>query len=390
MSQDLSPEDIGAQPASVEALTIEQAAELQDKGAQPGPEDFAILEAAPAAPSSALNQVKWPSSDLEAPDYRYVASEPDHREFTLTPNVLDALISCNRYVPYRDKGIMAFALRGAQLVQGNELEKASQVNLRQVKPDHTEFRCVIGFYYLEERRITAFTASTVPCRRAIYSYKNGGDPSNMLPSGLHTYYVWRHKAIKPALRLAYSSSDPETGAEATVLRTTNDYTLETRDRFDKSVPLDNVHCSYFTEQDDFLGASFSSWGCLTVRGTSEPSHQWKKFQNVLQSLGSRARIDLMLATGKDAAIAASNLGDLSGLEAKLAALRPGSRGPEVSRLQEKLGIQQTGFFGASTADKYTGFQRTLNGNARLADGLYTSTTDAATGWGILTQPRPTS
>ncbi len=390
MLQDLSPEDIGAQPASAATLTIDQAAELQDKGAQPGPDDFAGLEAAPSAASSALNQVKWPTSDREAPDYRYLAGEPDHQEFTLTPDVLDALILCNRYAPYRDKGNMAFAFRGAQLVQSHEVEKAAQIDLRQVRPDHTEFRCVIGFYHLEERRLTAFTASTVPCRRAIYSYKNGGDPSNMLPSGLHTYYVWRHKAIRPALRLGHSSSDPETGAEATVLRTTNDYTLETKDRFDKSVPLDNVHCSYYTEQNDFLGASFSSWGCLTVRGTPEPSHQWKKFQNVLQALGPRARIDLMLATGKDAATAASNLGDRSALEAKLTALRPGSRGSEVSRLQEKLGIPQTGFFGASTADKYTAFQRMLEGNAGLADGLYTKATDAATGWNILTQLPPNS
>lgn len=395
MSRDLTPEEIDALTGTVGNMSLDEAARLEDVGAQPGPEDLTLEDLSPMAKASAaeLLSVTWPSSDERAPDFRYLADVPSGTDFELTPDVLDHLIALNRYEPYRDKQVIAFALRGAQLAAGHEIESAENVPLRQVPPNHRHFRCVLGFYFLDERRLTAYTGSTVPCRRAIYGYKHGGSKSNMLPTGLYTYFVWRHKAIKPALRLSSSGKDPEMGAPATVLRNTNNYQLEVTDPFSYSAaPWDNIHCSYYIDEQDYEGAYFSSWGCLTVRGRNSPaSDQWKKFQAVLTGLGERSRVDLLLATGKDAAVAASAANDLSLIEDKLTALRFGSRGPEVSRLQEKLGTDVTGYFGAATLDKLTERQRVINdsaGHGRIADGIYTKAMEALTGWGIFSGSQP--
>ena len=372
-------------------LSLEEAAATPDLGAQPGPEEFdgdpldAMIESVPVD----LSEVRWPSQDKNAPDYAYIASEPEPVRFTLTPDVLEKLIGLNRYSPDRSNDVIAFALRGARLESGHEVEEANEIELENTRPDHRNFRCLIGYYFVGARKLTAYSGSTVPCRRAIWGYVNGGDRSNMLPTGLHTLYVWRHKQIRPALRMSLSSSNPESGAKATVLRTTNDCILGTRDLFDLSVPLDNVHCSYYLSENSYYGARFSSWGCLTVRGQKTPSDQWAKFQKVLDRLGSRTRVDLLLATGKDAALVDAGQNDPAALDQKMAALRRGSRGQEVKQLQKKIGMSDEdadGDFGPYTVSEFAKAQKAFNdaqGLGPIADGIYSRDMDARTGWGIL-------
>src|SRR6185312_7019567 len=161
-------------------------------------------------------------------------------------------IEANAYQIYRDKNLVVFALRGARLTSGNEVENVDSVEIQELRPDHTQFRCVLGFYFPNSKKINAYTGSTVPCRLAVYSHSQGGSPSNLLPNGLYTYYVWRHKEIAPALRLSSSNasnSDLELGAQATVLRTTNDAVLGAQDKWDLTRPYDNIHCSYFLAQN---------------------------------------------------------------------------------------------------------------------------------------------
>jgi len=393
ISDDLTPEEINAQSTDLQKLSIEEAITTEDIGAQPGPEDFVedFDEPQIKAAAANLSRVKWPAMDKDAPDYAYIANEPDPHSFTLTPDTLEKLIELNRYKPYRDKHTIAFALRGAQIVGGHEVEESDSVSLENVRPDHRNFRCVIGYYFTDTQKLTAYTGSTVPCRLAVWSYKNGGDPSNMLPTGLHTFYNWRHKQIKPALRMGYSKTDPESGAKATVLRNKNDYLLSTLDAFSLSTPYDNIHCSYYLYENNRLGAYFSSWGCLTVRGQNPPTDQWKKFQATLDKLGSKEQVDLILATGKDAALITASDQDISALSSKMTALRRGSRGEEVKRLQAQTGAQITGFFGAETLDKFTTAQRSFNqssGSGRVADGIYTLELEAATGWNIFNAVSP--
>ena len=367
------------------ALTMIEAAAMSDIGAQPGPEELDREAPAPRDAPIDLSPVRWPSHDENAPDYAYIAAEPDPGRFTLRSSSIETLIDLNRYAPDRSSGVIAIALRGATLPSGHEVEDADEIVLDSVRPDHRNFRCVIGFYFTGTGRLTVYSGSTVPCRRAIWGYVNGGDPSNMLPTGLHTLYVWRHKKIRPALRMGLSSENPEAGARATVLRNTNDYIIGTMDTFDLSVPLDNVHCSYYLDENSYYGARFSSWGCLTVRGQKTPSDQWAKFQDVLSGLGERTRVDLLLATGKDMALIDSGHDDAAALGRTMAALRRGSRGEAVRRLQEKIGASVDGDFGPATLDVFCGFQRRFNEDAGLgpiADGVYSRDMDARTGWGI--------
>ena len=371
-------------------LSLEEAVERIDVGAQPDPDDMDMTspEALSGTASVDLSQVKWPSNDRNAPDYAYVADQPDPGRFLLTPDAMEMLLKLNRYAPDRSNQTIAFALRGATLHSGHEIEGVDEVELQSVRPDHRNLRCVIGYYFTGTHKLSVFSGSTVPCRRAIWGFVNGLDPANMLPTGLHSLYVWRHKRLRPALRMGRSSVDPETGAQAAVLRTTNDMIVGTQDPFDLSVPLDNVHCSFFLNENSFLGASFSSWGCLTVRGEKTPGQQWKKFQKTLEDLGARTRVDMVLTTGKDIALIDAGQGDPASLEERMGALRRGSQGSEVKRLQEKIGFEGgavDGDFGAVTLDRFAKVQRQVNqelGLGPIADGIYSRGMEAKTAWGI--------
>ena len=385
MAADTPPEQVDA---AASPLTLEQALRTIDRSAQPGPDDLEL--AMPPDPLRTgkppdLSKVEWPADDRHAPDYAYLANENAATAFTLTADILESLFRHSRYAPYRNNNLIAFALRGATLAQGHEVENADAVAMKTARPDHRHFRCVVGFYRTDTRKLLAYTGSTVPCRLGVWGYANGGKESNLLPTGMHTYYVWRHKNIFPALRMGKSETDPETESPRTVLRTTGDYAYRTDDTFDLSKPMDNVHCSYHLSEHAKLGAYFSSWGCLTVRGEETPSNQWKKFQAVLTALGQKKRVDLMLATGRDAAFLPANMANRALVDDKMAALRHGSRGSEVKRLQTALHETPTGYFGPETLRKLTLKQRQLNetsGHGPLADGVYTKDWDKRTGWKV--------
>lgn len=367
-------------PLPVVAAALEKVSTTEDIGTEPEPDTDPLDIFAPVADLSA---VSWPRHDENAPDYAYLADIITSQTTEVTGKTLRKLIASNRYTPFSDNGIIAFALRGATLVDGDDVENARSIPIEVTRPDHRNFNCLVGFYFPDSDRLSLYTGSTVPCRLAIKSYAAGGDAANMLPTGLYSYYIWRHKNLRPALRLASgnaSSAQLEAGASATVLRSKNDTVMGTKDIFDLSRPLDNVHCSYFIAEDARLGARFSSWGCLTVRGTKQGTHQWAKFQAVLSGLGSGTRLDLVLATGKDAAVANDDRhGD------HLIALRQGSRGDEVERVQGALGIPQTGYFGAHTMDRFTGVQRRGNetgGRGATATGILTPAVARDLGWDV--------
>jgi hypothetical protein len=170
-----------------------------------------------------------------------------------------------------------------------------------------------------------------------------------------------------------------------MIRATNDYILGTKDLWDPTQPYDNIHCSYYVSYIPDLGSYFSSWGCLTVRGKKTGTDQWKKFQKILFGLGTKKRVDMMLLTGKDAALAALQLtNSASDLADDSVRLRVGSRGEKVKRLQQKLGVADTGYLGYLTRQSLTEFQREMTSKIGepFADGIYSPALDAQTGWGI--------
>lgn len=382
MHKEFSPDDLFDPAADRRPGDVADFAMREDPGAEPDPDD--LDDSLTEAGGPDLSRVTWPE-DARAPDYAWLKDMAEPESFELTADVLEGVVQAGRFDPFRDRGLVAFALRGARLAEGHEAVLQRAIRIETARPDHRRFRCVLGFWHVQTGRVTAFTGSTVPCRLAIAGFAAGGDRSNMLPTGLYTTYVWRHKRLRPALRMSTGNASDaalEAGAQVTVLRSRNDTTLDTTDIFDRGdPPLDNVHCSFFLNEDARLGAAFSSWGCLTVRGRKDPSDQWKTYQEVLSDYGTRNRLDLLVVTGKEAALHA---GRAVGA-AQLVALRPGSKGGEVSRLQQALGIGDSDFFGPVTADRFTGFQRAFNernGRGRVADGVLTPSRATEMGLGV--------
>ena len=173
-------------------------------------------------------------------------------------------------------------------------------------------------------------------------------------------------------------------APHTVLRTKSDLTYGTKDFWHTSVPTDNIHPAFST-------TAFSSAGCLTVRGSSErftnnATEKWQRFLSRIQQIPLNGRIDLLLLTGAEGAIAATMrahgaAGDAAAVEGALGRLRVGSRGDRVGRLQSFLGITADGAFGPGTKASLTEKHKTVEPIDKT-DGVYSPRTDALFGLDI--------
>ncbi|TYB89037.1 peptidoglycan-binding protein [Oceaniovalibus sp. ACAM 378] len=355
-----------------------------DAREQPGDDAFirAILSQNPSIAGNKtdrsdapdLSSVIWPQSDHDVPDLSHLAKTSLPDRFTLTPETLEILLAQGWFLPWRDGDLIALALRGATLCDGDDSGWCRQVKLAHARPDLTRFRCVVGFWRPRRGEIRLFTGSTVPCRRALYDQASGLRPANLLPTGLYPMAIWRHRDIWPALRMSRGNTAHaalEIGAESTVQRPVSGTCLDTRGKFNRARPYDNVHCSHLLHPDAAFGATFSSLGCITLRGTAAPSDQWAAFQSVLTDHGLRSRVDLLLTTGKEAALATS--GSLP------ATLRPGSSGPAVSQLQHRLGLAQTGYFGPATSETLATRLRRQNVGAVIL----TDTRAKSMGWDVI-------
>ena len=409
---DIPPDDEKLELTPEEKAEVDKAAEVDiDHATEPDAallaEDL-VLDNAEVRSKAALESqnadpsVYWPSNDENSPDYRHLHSQTAPAEFSLTPADLELLIAANRFQPRGFNDVICIALRGAILAIPHEVERASSIDLVEVRPNHRDFRCTIGFYYRADQKLTLYSGSTVPApfyMREYYHHQNGiahshpwdhyKDGTNLLPCGCYVARVDRHSSIRPALRMA-EPHDLTKDAHATVLRTTNDLVYGTQDIWDPTIPFDNVHCSYVLNQNNKFEAKFSSAGCLTVRGRKDPSHQWKKYQRVLDSLGRGKRCDLMVLTGKETAIATEFRrreikADAPEVIESLARFRTGSHGDEVTRMQQNLGIQGSGYFGYLTKEKLASYQRDNN---IPSDGVYIPELDRALGWNVFMSPSP--
>jgi hypothetical protein len=241
------------------------------------------------------------------------------------------------------------------------------------------FQCVIGYLERASGRLWAYTGSTVPW----HLYMSHGTKNNLLPTGCYIYKKGTHRPateahwVTPALRL--SDADGAESGKATVLRTVHQLVFDTSGDWDYGEPSDNIHCAYSTK-------SFSSLGCQTIKGGMHDG-LWPLFQTRLKSLPEHARVDYLLFTGAECSIAAGFI--LAGkptsdadVAKRLGRLRTGSEGDEVKRLQARLQVDQTGYFGASTKKTLTTVQ---HGSGITVDGIYTPAMDAKLGWGVFQQ-----
>ena len=352
-----------------------------------------IFESADDGMYEGVGTAYWPNSDINSPSYHHLVDEGEKnvsnmdqlQRFQLGVEEMECLIRLNRFEPKGLNDTIAFGIRGATIRHPEGmLEKADSIPMEAVKPNHRNFRCVLGFYFQNEGRFSAYTASTVPW----YRYMESGSRLNMLPTGCYIYKVGMHSppnTSRHVLGLRLSDSGGAWSGPATVLRTNNDNCFGLQDFWDKCAPGDNVHCAY-------SNSSFSSLGCQTVKGT-QTSGQWKRFQKTIKELKSSAtegipRVDYVLLTGVEVSLAhhlLSGGASESELQAKLGRIRTGSLGEEVKKLQRRLGISPDGYFGAGTKKKFTEHQ---SAHGLPPDGILSPRLDQSQGWGIFDSPEP--
>jgi WD40 repeat protein len=331
-----------------------------------------------------ISDVGW-ADDAQHPDYHHLdASFPD-QEFELTAADLELIIRANRFEPTRDQQRILFGLRGAELVGGSKASGPG-LRIRLARPNHRDFRCVVGVYNTDTNTLSGFIGSTVPWHTYVHDFyqRGGSEPrTNMLPTGCYPYFVGPHGAhqIPGCFRLGTGFGDNQQERVA-VLRTLNDVTYNTQDVFDLSIPHDNLHPS-------FGSGIFQSRGCQTVRGSYSGRHtgEWAEFRQAvgLQERGDNGRrFDYILITGLEAAIASKLRRNAptpspNDVLERLTRLRHGSRGEVVRVLQQKLGLDPTGLFGAKETKALAELQRM---RFERADGVYSPETDKRLGHGL--------
>ncbi len=344
-------------------------------------------------------KVSWPD-DADAPDYSHITDRSvKDQPFTLNARVLELLIRLNDFEPRRDQNRIVFALRGAHLVaspadtepQLKQLDRDALM-LCDVRPNHKTQNCVIGVYDLTSGRLSGFSSSTVPHRRAVYEYKETRKAGNMMPAGCYSFIVGWHKVGQPT---TVPGCLTEADNRKAVLRSINDLRYDTADVWENHQSHgDNLHPA-----SSDRSAKFSSYGCLVVNGKYEANGsdrargthtgEWGEFR---AKLGLKApgtgdhgkRFDAVLLTGMEAALAAKLCaahpdGDPPEARDLLGRLRQGSRGERVLRLQKALGQPQTGRFDHILAKVVADRQKQETGKA---DGIYSPAMDQRTKLGV--------
>ncbi len=331
--------------------------------------------------------VRWAPNDRASPCYSHLLADGQTslatpRQFELSRAEMELLIKLNGYRPTGYNDIIAFGVRGARLRGPEKAENVDRLALEDTRPDHLNYRCIVGFYYLKTGKFSAYTGSTVPWQ----GYMAKGMRLNMLPTGCYIYKIGTHapatrsRWVTPALRLS-DAKGAHTGA-ATVLRTTDNLVFGHDDEWDTCEPADNIHCAY-------SNTGFSSLGCQTIKGGMFDG-LWADFARVLKTMPTNARVDYVLTTGAEVAMAGefvrrSPLPSADDLHKALGRLRTGSEGERVERLQAKLGVPASGYFGAGTKEALVEFQKS---RGIPIDGIYSPAIDARLGWGIFAPAPP--
>ena len=140
------------------------------------------------------------------------------------------LTQANSFSPQGHDGTIVFGLRGAKLTSGHQIEDAASLELKNVRPNHLTFCCILGFFDRDNRRISAYTGSTVPnalsmTRNFKWQNRLGGESwANMLPTGCYTFqrasHGWNREREQWRVPIALRLTRPGTSTDvaATVLR----------------------------------------------------------------------------------------------------------------------------------------------------------------------------
>lgn len=324
------------------------------------------------------DDVRWAPDD-DAPDYHHIRDRSlTGKPFELDARGLELLIRANSFEPTRDNGRIIFALRGAELVTSltsaqamtRQQDRAS-LTLRDCRPNHKEFKCVIGVYDLTTNRLSGFASSTAPNRGAVAGYYANRQSGNMMPTGCYSFEVGWHLVSKPERKMP--GCLVENGRQKCVHRSINDMVYDLKDLWENHrLHGDNLHPAKGAQS-----AKFSSLGCLVVAGDykcassdrAKGTHtgEWALFRQALgltkAGTGDHGRrFDVVLLTGLEAAIASQMAANGTGANEALVTealgrLRQGSRGERVKRLQRGLGLAETGVLSHDVVKAWTDRQK---------------------------------
>lgn len=358
--------------------------------------------------SGSASEVKWPSSDDDAPDYHHIQSRDrklSGSTFELGVDELELLIKANSFEPTRQFGRIIFALRGAELVTSltsptvvSKQVDRTRLTLRDTRPNHRDFRCVIGVYDTTTNRLSGFAASTVPNVKAVTAYYTNKTAGNMTPTGCYRFEVGWHLQSKPERKVP--GCLVERGRRKAVIRSTNDLTYELTDSWHNERDTgNNLHPAYGTTE-------FSSFGCLVVRGTfNAPGdrvngrHQgeWAEFRSAMGFVPTGTadhgkEFDVVVLTGLEGAVAfdlikSGQWREAGAVSSRLVRLRQGSKGPAVAALQRALGLPATAVFDHGLAKAFADRQKKDFGGK--SDGIYSADLDRHYGFRIFEESGPT-
>lgn len=352
----LSPGQAVAQPAFGPDPDIddELASEILYEECEPGKEPAERAVIKPfwfQKPEGVRPSAHWPADNVSF-DFAHLVGEPNSEEpFELTAPVLQQLVGLNSFQLGAQLPKVLFGLRGCVLAgNADRTAFAAAHQVRAVRPNHIDLRCLIGVWVPADNTIALFKSSTVPNVDLMEKHIEGALGCNMMPAGLHNYKVGAHRAprqpgafrqqtplwvMRSKKQLAYAANDPDT----------------IWDDLDGNLPFDNIHAAMLSGRR--TPPFFSSAGCQVIAGAYDanrvPTGAWAAFRHAAGLShppafigGSSATRDdgrsfeYALLTGKEAQLVARG-------NAKAArALRYGSSGPAVAQLQEKLGAAAAG------------------------------------------------
>lgn len=229
-----------------------------------------------------------------------------------------------------------FGLRGCLPLNDGDYEFRTEHEVDIAEPDHTHPRCTLGQWY--QGKVALFPGSTVPHRKYIErSMARHGAGANQLMTGYYKdYRKGRHKAGTPTGHDAFVQTEGRP-----LRRTANDVDYTEDDRVEFSNPHDNLHAAWSMGIND---SNFASAGCQVVcgypqcamRGQKDEDGPWKAFRQNAYRL-SQESFPYILLMGRDALrVTQTAPGTLP------CRLRYGSKGPEVTQLQQAL--KQAGFY----------------------------------------------
>ena len=274
-----------------------------------------------------------------------------------------------------------FGLRGATLVNPDNLDFQKEHKLVLSEIDYVHPRCTVGQWLPKDKTIAVFPASTVPHKRHVKTaMTNSGRGANQLMTGRYRdYRKGIHKKGGPTAHEAFRQI-----AAHPIRRTADDFDYDNDDRVEFTNPFDNIHAAWSMGVDN---DNYASAGCqvivgypkCTKRGDKPDIGAWGVFkENAYNPELGQDVFPYVLLSARDAQRIV-----LDG-PAKLTRLRFGSDGELVKLVQNALKTEDfyegnvDGDFGERTLRAVLAYQEATFGPA-ADDGIVGPLTASALG-----------